>query len=1412
MTIASRAEEGGGGVGVETSAREILLRNQPELLEQFGNDLFPVLVQVYGSSVNPPVRHKCLAAIIKLVHFTAPEMLRSLLQESNISSFLAGVLASKDMSLLTKALQIAEMLMQKLPDVFAKMFVKEGVVHALDTLITSEQVGALSPPGGSRSADLAANAVVTASGGILPPPRPRRGGASRRKSMGSTDEEAGLSTSAPLSTTMASPPSGGEPLRTIRSGLRASAIARAKKIRNTYFPGDAGAADEGVTESLRKLKKLCAQLNGEASGGEGKGKGLGGGRGAGLSEEQLGAVVGVLLGELGAGDGVSTFEFVGSGVVGGLINYFTCGNTAKENVEDPGLREQALKRMKQFIEVALPRETGVSGSDAPLTLLVRKLQNALASLERFPVVLSHAPRSNSWTVSIAAGLSALTQPFKLRLCRATGDKTLRDYSNNIVLIEPLATLIAVEDFLWPRVKRHERAGTAATGAASTSEASAPIPVPNAERRPSTRSRSAAAAAGMGSGRSSESWGGASGAKGKGKAVSRSLGASPGGDESRGPETRNAAARRRAAAASASTEKAASEGESEEDVEVSPVELEEAVAMDEDDLSEEEDEDEDDDHDDVFGDDPVAPCKRDQVHDVQLGDAEGGAVASSSEASQPSGGASVVSRTGALTSGAESSGTRTGGSRGALSYAAAALASAGVNGSRGGGRERKSVGAAAAAAANSPPKLVFCLGGKQLNRMLTIFQAIQRQAVAEEDEEERYGGSEHGGGSGRRLWDEVYTITYQRADANGEATASAVGKSASASPRGKGCGSAMEGSWQQASLLDSTLQGELPCDLDRSNNSYSILLLLRVLEGLNKLAPRLRAQGALEAFAAGEVDRVDESPGAGPLVPREDFLSSKLTPKLARQMQDALALCSGGLPSWCGQLTRACPFLFPFETRRQYFHSTAFGLSRALQRLQQQQSADGAAASNDRELRVGRLQRQKVRVSRQRILESAAKVMELYSGHKAVLEVEYFGEVGTGLGPTLEFYTLLSHELQKEKLDMWRSETMMKSEAMAGVESAEVEAVDADVEMVEEEVAEVEALSMGEGDRGSAEGGAISGEYVTAPQGLFPRPWHPDTDPGSNKKYWKVLEHFRLLGRVMAKALQDGRLLDVPMSTAFYKIILGQELDLYDIQTLDPELGRTLFEMQGLIRRKQLLETHGGKREEVEALTFRGSRLEDLCLDFTLPGYPEYELRSNGREVAVDLDNLEEYVSLVVEATVKVGVGPQIEAFRSGFNQVFQLSSLQIFSEDELDYLLCGRRELWAPESLPDIMKFDHGYTASSPPIRNLLDIMCELSPEEQRAFLRFVTGAPRLPPGGLAALNPKLTIVRKHPTGGSGVALGSTPPGAAAGMGTTLADRDLPSVMTCANYLKLPPYSCKEIMRERLLYAIHEGQGSFDLS
>jgi E3 ubiquitin-protein ligase TRIP12 len=36
--------------------------------------------------------------------------------------------------------------------------------------------------------------------------------------------------------------------------------------------------------------------------------------------------------------------------------------------------------------------------------------------------------------------------------------------------------------------------------------------------------------------------------------------------------------------------------------------------------------------------------------------------------------------------------------------------------------------------------------------------------------------------------------------------------------------------------------------------------------------------------------------------------------------------------------------------------------------------------------------------------------------------------------------------------------------------------------------------------------------------------------------------------------------------------------------------------------------------------------------------------------------------------------------------------------------------------------------------------------------------------------------------------------------------------MTCANYLKLPEYDNADILRERLLVAVNEADGSFHLS
>ena len=59
------------------------------------------------------------------------------------------------------------------------------------------------------------------------------------------------------------------------------------------------------------------------------------------------------------------------------------------------------------------------------------------------------------------------------------------------------------------------------------------------------------------------------------------------------------------------------------------------------------------------------------------------------------------------------------------------------------------------------------------------------------------------------------------------------------------------------------------------------------------------------------------------------------------------------------------------------------------------------------------------MSRDDLLRQAEKVMEEVGTSRALLEIQYDNEVGTGLGPTLEFYALVSRQLQRADLDLWR---------------------------------------------------------------------------------------------------------------------------------------------------------------------------------------------------------------------------------------------------------------------------------------------------------------------------------------------------------------------------------------------------------
>jgi len=257
-----------------------------------------------------------------------------------------------------------------------------------------------------------------------------------------------------------------------------------------------------------------------------------------------------------------------------------------------------------------------------------------------------------------------------------------------------------------------------------------------------------------------------------------------------------------------------------------------------------------------------------------------------------------------------------------------------------------------------------------------------------------------------------------------------------------------------------------------------------------------------------------------------------------------------------------------------------------------------------------------------------------------------------------------------------------------------------------------------------------------------------------------------------------------------------------VEDCDSTIARSIRQLVSVVSQKKGMERKASPTDlaaALESLTLDGCQIDNLGLDFTLPGHPSIDLKKGGRDIAVTIHNLEEYIKLVYYWMLIGGIQRQMESWKEGFDSVFPSSSLKMFYPEELEMVFCGANqsanENWEVKTLMECCKADHGYTLDSKSIQYLFQIMSQYNSQERRKFLQFVTGSPRLPVGGFRALQPQLTVVRKTVEGT-----------------TSECDEYLPSVMTCVNYLKLPDYSTLEVMRKRLRVAVDEGQMSFHLS
>lgn len=138
-------------------------------------------------------------------------------------------------------------------------------------------------------------------------------------------------------------------------------------------------------------------------------------------------------------------------------------------------------------------------------------------------------------------------------------------------------------------------------------------------------------------------------------------------------------------------------------------------------------------------------------------------------------------------------------------------------------------------------------------------------------------------------------------------------------------------------------------------------------------------------------------------------------------------------------------------------------------------------------------------------------------------------------------------------------------------------------------------------------------------------FHPNKLSGINDEH---LMFFKFIGRIIGKALYEGRLLDCYFSRAVYKRILGKPVSVKDMESFDPEYYKSLVWILENDITDVIIETFSVEDDE-----FGVTKVVDLI--------------ENGRNIPVTEENKHEYVRLIVEHKLLTSVKEQMENFLKG---------------------------------------------------------------------------------------------------------------------------------------------------------------------
>ncbi|GAM23493.1 hypothetical protein SAMD00019534_066680 [Acytostelium subglobosum LB1] len=256
--------------------------------------------------------------------------------------------------------------------------------------------------------------------------------------------------------------------------------------------------------------------------------------------------------------------------------------------------------------------------------------------------------------------------------------------------------------------------------------------------------------------------------------------------------------------------------------------------------------------------------------------------------------------------------------------------------------------------------------------------------------------------------------------------------------------------------------------------------------------------------------------------------------------------------------------------------------------------------------------------------------------------------------------------------------------------------------------------------------------------------------------------FELIGIILGLALYNSIILDVHFPLVVYKKLLGYPVDIDDVESVEPEIYRSMIKMRDTTDDVSQWSTY---------------------FSVTYDNFGEtkvHELKPGGDNILVDNSNKEEYLTLYTNYLLNISISKQWVEFYKGFQLVCDSPFLRLLRPQELEDLICGVEDLDFTE-LEKVVIYEGGYTNQDQTIKYFWETIHGLSNEMKKKFLSFSTGCDRVPYGGLSKMH--FSIHKQIDS-----------------------DR-LPSAHTCFNALILPCYPTKEKLEERLIKALNNAEG-----